>query len=225
MYHRYNESYTLYYSGMYPCKDCCECFARNFHTGNALLTLFASLYDRYRDSISREYKSQNIRQGVSCLSPEGGEGLQRGGLSLRAGYRVAIAACWRLGGWSKRERKRGKGMWEAALENVVCTNIDGRYVLSWRQTNPRVALDWFTTPRLRLPVSYSLKVRSRVPIESCIKTTTPRTTRALGIFFFRCQLSRLFDRIDRMIRRGIVLAVSPRNSMLVYNRNLLDANV
>lgn len=73
-------------------KDCCECFVGNFHTGNALLTLFASLYDRYRDSISREYKSQSIRQGVSCLSPEGGEGLQ-GVVSLRAGYRVAVAAC------------------------------------------------------------------------------------------------------------------------------------
>lgn len=177
-----------------------------------MLTLFASLYDRYRDSISREYKSQSIR-GVSCLSPEGGEGLQ-GVVSLRAGYRVAVAACWRRGGWSKREGKEGRKC-ERLLWRTVCTNIDGRYVLSWRQTNPRVALDWFTTPRLRLPVSYSLKVRSRVPIESCIKTTTPCTTRALGIFFFRCQLSRLFDRIDRMIRKDIVLAVPRRNSMLV----------
>lgn len=148
---------------------------------------------RFRASINLRVYDNVYR---AFLQRGGEDGLQGGGLSLRAGYRVAVAASWRRSGWSKRGRECKRLLWR-----TVCTNIDGRYVLSWRPTNPRVALDWFTTPRLRLPVSYSLKVRSRVPIESCIKTTTPRTTRGPGIFFFRCQLSRLFDRIDRMIRK------------------------
>jgi len=71
------------------------------------------------------------------------------------------------------------------------TNIDGRYVLSWA-ANPRAAIRTDLLPLVfsAAGIGFALRVQSsRVPIESCIKTTTLGTIRALEIFFFRCHLS------------------------------------
>lgn len=132
------------------------------------------------NSISREYKSRSLRQGVSCLSENGTRGYTKGKGKRRPPLFAAVAA--------SRRRGDERGGCQRLLSRTTCTNIGGRYVLSWTANQP---LELHSTDLLllvfsRLPVSDSLKVRSRVPIESCIKTTT----RALsGIFFFRCQLS------------------------------------
>lgn len=63
---------------------------------------------------------------------QGGDGLQEAG-SPHAGYRVAVAAPRRRVARGVEEGEEG------LLWRTVCTNIDGRYVLSWA-ANPRVAL-------------------------------------------------------------------------------------
>lgn len=52
-----------------------------------------------------------------------------------AGYRVAVAASRRRVAGDVEGCEEGKTL----LWRTVCTNIDGRYVLSWA-ANPRVAL-------------------------------------------------------------------------------------
>lgn len=65
----------------------------NVDTQRAPLTSFR--YDRYRDSISREYKSPSLRQGVSCPFPTGEEetaGRERVTRGRVSSCRVAVAA-------------------------------------------------------------------------------------------------------------------------------------
>jgi len=79
---------------------------------------------------------------------QSGDGLQEAG-SPRAGYRIVVVA-------SRRRVAGGVGGCEKGLLwRTVCTNIDGRYVLSWA-ANPRVAL---STDLLPLVFGYRYRIR------------------------------------------------------------------